>query len=218
MEYKNEYDDLKLSFENLKQYYFDRKGKRDQVVLQKNELAESIEKTSNNINMLEKVRIILANLSEYAREQARTQIEIIVTSCLQYIFDDEIEFKIEIREVRNKPEAEFYVVSTADGERISTKPYDARGGGIVDIISLAIRVAMLQCSSLKIEGPLILDEPAKHLSDEYIVQAGEFLKRTAKMFDQQVIMVTHNMHLSEIANRCIRVSMDKGTSVAQIDS
>jgi len=68
-------------------------------------------------------------VSEYAREQSRVQIESLVTHCLQYIFDSNIEFKIEINEVRGRPEAEFYVVSNFGGTQIKTKPQEARGGG-----------------------------------------------------------------------------------------
>jgi len=58
----------------------------------------------------------------------------LVTHCLQYIFDSNIEFKIEINEVRGRPEAEFYVVSNFGGTQIKTKPQEARGGGVIDII------------------------------------------------------------------------------------
>jgi len=47
---------------------------------------------------------------------------------------------------------------------------------VIDIISLAIRIAMLECSNLEIKGPIILDEPAKHVSDKtgntYVPKAG----------------------------------------------
>jgi DNA repair exonuclease SbcCD ATPase subunit len=172
----------------------------------------------HNIDVLEQVRVLLQKTSDYAREQSRQKIESLVTNCLQYIFDSSIEFRIEMNEVRGRSEAEFYVVSKFNGEVIKTKPQEARGGGVVDIVSLAIRVAMLQCSSLEIDGPIILDEPAKHVSDEYITQVAEFLKQISEMFNRQVIMVTHNRHLSEIANRAFRVELKNSRSVVIIDS
>jgi hypothetical protein len=32
---------------------------------------------------------------------------------------------------------------------------------------------MLECYTMDIKGPIILDEPAKHVSDEYITQVAE---------------------------------------------
>ncbi len=218
MEYMKEFRELKKRQEALKEYYFNEKGKESQLKEQKTNLQSNLQNILNNIDILENVRILLHKVSEFAREQSRKQIETLVTNCLQYIFDSNIEFKIEISEVRGRPEAEFYVVSNINGDSIRTKPQEARGGGVVDIISLAIRIAMLQSSNLEISGPIILDEPAKHVSDEYIVQVAEFLKQISKMFDRQVIMVTHNKHLSEIADRWYKIDIIDGISRAVIDS
>lgn len=218
MDYSSELESVKRKYDSLKMHYFNEKGRRDLLIDQKAKLEEALQKVLNNLDVLEQVRILLQKVSEYAREQSRRQIESLVTNCLQFIFDMNIEFKIEIEEVRGRPEAEFYVISNINGEEIKTKPQDARGGGVIDIISLAIRVAMLHCSSLEISGPLILDEPAKHVSEDYIIQVAEFLKQVSSMFDMQVIMVTHNRHLSEIANKGYRVGMIDGISRVSNDS
>ena len=210
--YRNEIDIVKLRYEKAKIYYYNQKGKMDQLKEQKTALEQLLQKTLDNIDVLEKVRMLLQKVSEYAREQSRVQIESLVTNCLQYIFDSNIEFKIEISEVRGRPEAEFYVVSNFDGTTIKTKPQEARGGGI-DIISLAIRIAMLECSNLDIKGPIILDEPAKHVSDDYITQVAEFLKQVTYMFNRQVIMVTHNRHLSEMSDKWYRVELVDSVSL-----
>ena len=127
--YRNEIDIVKLRYEKAKIYYYNQKGKMDQLKEQKTALEQLLQKTLDNIDVLEKVRMLLQKVSEYAREQSRVQIESLVTNCLQYIFDSNIEFKIEISEVRGRPEAEFYVVSNFDGTTIKTKPQEARGGG-----------------------------------------------------------------------------------------
>ncbi|MCX8130642.1 MAG: ATPase [Clostridia bacterium] len=209
---------LKEKYEKVKVYYYNESGKKEQLQEQKSKLETSLQKILENIDTLEKVRILLQKVSEYAREQSRQQIEALVTNCLQYIFDSNLEFKIEIEEVRGRPEAEFYVVSNINGDAIRTKPQEARGGGVIDIISLAVRIAMLQCSNLDIKGPVILDEPAKHVSDEYITQVAEFLKQVSTMFGRQVIMVTHNRHLSEIADKWYRIEMKDGVSRITNDS
>jgi DNA repair exonuclease SbcCD ATPase subunit len=211
--YRSDIENFKQRYERAKIYYYNQKGKMDQLIEQKDSLETQLKKALENIDILEKVRLLLQKVSEYAREQSRVQIESLVTNCLQYIFDSNIEFKIEINEVRGRPEAEFYVVSNFGGTQIKTKPQEARGGGVIDIISLAIRIAMLECSNLEIKGPIILDEPAKHVSDDYITHVAEFLKQTTHMFQRQVIMVTHNRHLSEMADRWYRVEMTDGVSI-----
>lgn len=218
MDYNTELQDLKNVYDKIKIFYHNEKGKTEQLKEQKSNLETLLQSILQNIDVLEKVRILLQKVSEYAREQARQQIEALVTHCLQYIFDTNIEFRIEINEVRGRPEAEFYVLSSINGDVIKTKPQEARGGGVVDIISLAIRIAMLESSNLDVKGPIILDEPAKHVSDDYITRVAEFLKQVSTMFDRQVIMVTHNKHLSEISDQGYRIEMADGVSYATIDS
>ena len=214
MDYQKDLQRLKTKYDRLRMFYFNEKGKRDQLLQQRSQLELQLQKAVDNLDLLEKVRLLLQKTSEFAREQSRRQIESIVTNCLQYIFDSGIDFRIEINEVRGRPEAEFFVFSSMNGEAVKTRPQEARGGGVVDIISLAIRVAMLQCSNLDIKGPIILDEPAKHVSEDYINRVGEFLKQVSERFDRQVIIVTHDRHLSEIADKCYRIEMSDGISNA----
>lgn len=212
-EYRRQLTVIKKRHEDAKIHFYNQKGKREQLLEQQSGLEKSLQKVLDSIDILEKVKLLLQKVSEYAREQSRLQIEALVTNCLQYIFDESLEFKIEINEVRGRPEAEFYVVSKYGGIEVKTKPQDARGGGVIDIISLAIRIAMLECSNLDNKGPIILDEPAKHVSDDYINQVAEFLKQVTQMFKRQVIMVTHNRHLSEMADKWYKLEMENGISV-----
>ncbi|WP_010249698.1 ATPase [Acetivibrio cellulolyticus] len=204
---------IKSKHEEARIHFYNQKGKKEQLVEQKSSLEKLLQKAVDNIDILEKVKVLLQKVSEFAREQSRAHIEALVTNCLQYIFDSSLEFRIEISEVRGRPEAEFYVLSKYGDMEIKTKPQDARGGGVIDIISLAIRIAMLECSNLDNKGPIILDEPAKHVSDDYINQVAEFLKQVTHMFNRQVIMVTHNRHLSEMADKWYRIEMHDGVSI-----
>jgi DNA repair exonuclease SbcCD ATPase subunit len=217
-DYGKRFKNLITKREKLREFYLNERGKRDMLESQIHRTEANIVESQEKIDRLEKVRALLQRVSEVARDQARVKIENIVTNCLQYIFDSDIQFNIDISEVRGRPEAEFYVLSRIDGEVISTRPQEARGGGVVDIISLAVRIAMLESGYPRIQGPLILDEPAKHVSDEYIVNVAEFLKQVSTMFDRQIIMVTHNRHLSEVADKSIRVEMSHGVSRVFFDS
>ena len=209
------YDDINILDKNiadLKGFIARETGKKEKLVEQLNDSKSEFVLISNNIELLEKVVLLFQKTSEFAREQAKAQIESLVTKCLQFIFESNIEFLIELEELRNKANAEFYVISANGDTIIKTKPELSRGGGVVDIVSLALRIAFLQIHKPRIEGPLILDEPAKHVSEDYIFNVGDFLKQTSEMFNRQIIMVTHNQHLSAISNYCYRVELDGSTS------
>lgn len=210
-----DYIELDNKINMLKNYFSRESGKRDKVSEQIQINKAKISKINENIELLENVNILLQKTSEYGREQAKKQIEIIVTNCLQYVFDSNIEFIIELEQLYGKPNAEFYVITKSDNEVIKTKPELSRGGGIVDIISLALRISFLQIHKPLVEGPLILDEPAKHVSEEYIFNVADFLKRISEMFNRQVIMVTHNNHLSSISTCSYKVHLEGTQSIVE---
>lgn len=206
-------DMLENNVEELKEFLSREKGKKEKLLEQLNQYEVEEKKLYDQIVLLEKVVILFQKTSEFARQQAKMQIESLVTKCLQFIFESNIEFSIEIDELRNKANAEFYVISDNDGFIVKTKPELSRGGGVVDIVSLALRIAFLEIHKPTIQGPLILDEPAKHVSEEYIFNVGDFLKQTSEMFNRQIIMVTHNHHLSALSNNSYRVDFAGHKSV-----
>lgn len=203
---------LENELSKLKDYIAKQEGKKEKLVEQLANNSSKMKEINIEIDKLEKVSIIFQKTSEFAREQSKKQVETLVTKCLQYVFETNIEFVIEIEEMRNKANAEFYVINEVEDTIIKTKPELSRGGGVVDIISLAIRIAFLQIHKPQIQGPLILDEPAKHVSEDYIFNVGEFLRQTSEMFNRQIIMVTHNHHLSNISNNAFRVQLTGFTS------
>ena len=212
----NNMDDLNAKLEKLKTFVLREQGKRDKLLEQLHENKKEIEEIILEQELLDKVVILFQKTSEFARLQAKKQIETLVTKCLQYVFETDIEFLIELDELRGKANAEFYVINSTEDMIIKTKPELSRGGGVVDIISLALRIAFLQIHKPRIEGPLILDEPAKHLSEEYVYNVGDFLKQTSEMFNRQIIMVTHNQHLSAISNKAYRVDLLGTTSTITV--
>src|SRR5690554_530890 len=213
-------DDIRLIDDRLKDlsaFISRQEGKRDQLIELKSTYEEDLATIIKEVDLLDQVMVLFQKTSEYARSQAKSQIENLVTKCLQYVFESNIEFRIEIEELRNKANAEFYVINDNPDFFLKTKPEQSRGGGIVDIVSLALRISFMQTHKPTIEGPLILDEPAKHVSEDYIYNVGDFLRQSSTMFNRQIIMITHNSHLAELSEDAYRVELS-GTesSVSQV--
>lgn len=212
LEFDKSIEEIEKHTQQLMVEYAMKKNIKEKLEKDLNAKQNELEEVANLIDVLEQVRLLLQRASEYAREQIKQQIEMLVTHCLQFVFGPNLEFEIELSEVRGKTNAEFYVVSIYDDVKIKTKPQDARGGGVVDVISLALRIAVIQSTDLYKDGPLILDEPAKHVSNEYINNVAQFLKQISDVFHRQIIMVTHNQYLSEIADLAYKVELKNGIS------
>ncbi|MCX7951780.1 MAG: ATPase [Clostridiales bacterium] len=213
MEYINYIDKLNEYLNKEKEEYYKLKGQLDILENEKKNLNFKLTDLNKEEEKLLLVKHLLQNAAEFARNQSKQQIEYIVSNCLQYIFNSNLEFKIELTEKANRNEAEFYVITSLDDEmKLITKPETSRGGGVVDIVSLALRIALLEAHNPKINGPLILDEPAKHVSEDFIINVADFLKQVSNMFKRQIIMVTHNTHLLESADIKYRIELIDGVS------
>ncbi|PTM58910.1 ATPase [Desmospora activa] len=187
-----------------------RQTRRDELERLRNERQERLAEAEKQRDVFDRVKVLLQESAEHARLQAKAQLEGLVTNALQYVFGPLFRFEIDLSDHGGKPVAEFFVVTDWEGTPVKTKPQEARGGGIVDITSLALRVAMIETFRPRRSGPLILDEPGKHISAEYVVPMLEFLKSTTEMFGRQVILVTHNNHLTEGADQAFEVRLSNG--------
>lgn len=192
-----------------------RKAQRDVLLSEKKRVEEEWHALDEKRELLEKVRILLQQTADHARQQAKVQLETIVTRALRYVFGSSFRFEIVLTEHGGNPTAEFYVVTEWDGKEIKNKPQDARGGGVVDLLSLALRVALIESIKPRVQGPVILDEPGKHVSEDYIVPFVELIKSLSDTFQRQIIMVTHNTDLTESADLAFDVRLNKGVSVVR---
>ena len=210
---------LKDDIEQKKAEYNNQKGQKEQLEKNKKEIINDLEQCRDKIDLLDQVNIYLQQVSDYARQQAKEQIEALVTQALQFVFGEQFSFEVEIEEKRSRPAAEFYVVSEYEDQKIKNRPQNARGGGVVDVVSLALRVAVLQTFSRpKILGPLVLDEPTKHVSEEYITQVTKFLKNVSEMYGRQIIVVTHQQHLSQVADKAFLVELEGSKSQVTVNN
>lgn len=180
---------------------------------QKNEAETALEAVAANRDLWQKASMLLTKVSDYARRQLVERIEDTVTAALQTVLsDDSLRFAVEMREIGGRASAEWRVVSRYSDTEVSNNPEDSRGGGIVDIVSLALRLALLELSTPRPEGPVILDEPAKMVSAEYAESLAFFLKSYAQRTGRQFLVVTHNETLAEAGDVSYRVTQTDGVS------
>jgi DNA repair exonuclease SbcCD ATPase subunit len=186
-----------------------RVGQRDLLLQQKAAARTAWDAADQKLGEYDLVQILLQQTSEYARQQAKARIEEIVTHALTVVFDRDYKFQVVLDVKGNQPVAEYFLES--DGVITQLKPPDYdRGGGVADVVSLALRLAVGELIGLK--GPLFLDEVGKHVSQEYQPNVAYFLKQYSEQFGRQIILITHNEHLAEIGDTSIAVTLVNGTS------
>ncbi len=167
---------------------------------------------------LDKVIVILTQAATASRDNARAHFEKIVTDALQFVTQSK-DYEFIIKELPNRAKAsyEFYIKSTVNGVECIQKPEDANGGGFVDIISVASKYAYREIfNDPKImSDTLLYDEPGKMVSEQMSIKFAEYIKFLGKHYGRQTIMITHNEHLSNVADKTFVVQKDRnGISTA----
>lgn len=206
------YEEACQRFERFSKEVSRREGIRDSILEQVEKKRLAIKEVEAEEKKLNGVVFLLQKAADFSRNQATHQIEDIVTQSIDYIMQNSSRFIVDLSEKRGLPIAEFFVESDYGDYKVKTKPEMSRGGGVVDIVSLALRIAFLENHRPKMDGPLFLDEPGKHISDDYIFNMGEFVKECSRLFSRQIIMVTHNDYLTNICDKAFRVDIRNGIS------
>ncbi|MFJ5716583.1 chromosome partitioning protein ParA [Neobacillus sp. NPDC093127] len=184
-------------------------AQRDLLRQQKEAARNRLEAAESELRDFDLVQILLQQTSEYARQQAKTQIEEVVTSALSVVFGKDYRFIVNIEVKANQPVAEYFLESEGVTTQLKPPDYD-RGGGVADVVSLALKLAVGELSGIR--GPLFLDEVGKHVSQEFAQNVAFFLKEFSSKFNRQICLITHNPVLAEIGDVSLQVRQIGGKS------
>jgi len=121
----------------------------------------------------------------YARQKIIQRVVELATPTLRAVYDNP-NFEV-IAEQSKKGETLSIEFKVRDRDLV-LDPLEEMGGGIVDILSLVLRLTVIEM--LHLTGPLMLDEPFKFLSKDNVRLASEFLSQYSRQMNRQIILVT----------------------------
>lgn len=161
-------------------------------------------------------------LSEtFERRQAQLlAIENIAISALRQVYGNEYSLKFDTFEEKRKDggnnfKIEIKIISPHEGEDMETGLLGERGGGLIETVSFALRIAALKW--LNYNGPILLDEAWKSMStDNKIDEVASFLKDVSVQSDRQVILITHMLDkFGKIADNIVKINKVDGVATTQ---
>lgn len=200
---------LRKEHELLNKELLGKKAKKELLEQRKETLQKEID--SYKVEELEMRGVVLQKMAEKQRTAACKKLEYLGTCALQYAISPTYRMKVDILPGK-RPTAEV-VICKRNG--IEIDPSEG-GGGVIDISSMALRIISLESYEPFVDGPIILDEPGKMVSKEYVPMLSEFIKKISKDFGRQVIVVTHNEFLGQVADTKIRVTLDEQSNISSV--
>lgn len=200
----NQIKQLESSFEEFSQHigwiqgeYFLLKEQQGKSELLINQLKENEELYSKAIELLSLVQKV-------SRDKIKEGFEQIVTHALNYIFEsDKYAFELIFGRRGNLAELDFAVKTPDKDEAFNA--LDTEAGGVLNIISFALRLVLMEVAMPKIQGFILSDESFANLSEDHIEQASKFLKEINQKMNRQIIAVSHQSKMIESADKLIEI-------------
>lgn len=156
---------------------------------------------------IEKAQKLVQHTAKATQERVKYELEQIVNHAMSAVFGDMYSFEIIFEIKRGKTEAR--IVLLENGNEID--PLDGTGGGACDVLSFALRIALLIVS--KGTRILILDEVGKFISENLKPIFYQVLTELSSKLKIQIIAVTHDPLMQ--GDKVIRVLKNKGVSYVQ---
>lgn len=160
---------------------------------------KKLKKVNKQIESLEKCRVLILTFAEKTQEKIVKQIEQIITLALQSVFGEGIKAFIKLEQKRDQQEATFYIQKE---EMLLEIRQDVTAVGEIDVYAFGAKMAFW---SLDKKAPpiILLDEPFKNLSRDYLPAAGELLKKISEEFKVQFIVISHEDSIIDFADNTI---------------
>jgi len=168
-------------------------------------------KLKREIEHHDEAQLFLSHLEKTAHEKVVEKIENLVTLCLQSVYEKNLQFKLIFEEKRNSIEARPVIIQ--DGHEFD--PKEDKGGGMSDLISIALRIILWNPKKPESRRLFILDEPFKR-AGAFCLMIGRLIKYLSKKLKIQFIIFTHEDDLAAICGRIYRISNDGEQSKARL--
>ena len=180
---------------------------KDSLENKREKIQQDIKKINDDSKILLELKEFLLIVSANYRDQLCKLFTSLVTEALSSIFEKDIRFQIKLYSYRNEPAIDVSVIEN----NLEIDPQKSCGGGLNDIISLVIKIIFIHLK--KSSKIIILDEPLKFLSRDYIEQSSNFIRDISKRLNIQIILVSHKPDLEISCDKLINIEKNENRSI-----
>lgn len=142
--------------------------------------------------VIEHSQTLIQGLAKQVQETAHKQIAAVVGRCIQSVFGEDYNFRIDFEKKRGKTEARMVFLKGED----EINPLKGSGGGLLDLAAFALRLACVLLVRPAVRRLLVIDEPLKHLDASRRPAVGRLLEDLSRELNIQIIQVTHDESLA----------------------
>jgi len=189
-----------------------------ELSIRRNELIKNRDKYNTRKKQLEdkynnrtEVREIIREVGIMTQSQLSMHIKEIVELGIKAVFGEGL-YGVNVSFDKKRDRTEC-VINLIDGNGDEFKPLDMVGGGVIDVVAFALRLACWSISMPKPSNIILLDEPFRYLSSDLTANAGKLLDKLSERLGIQFIVVTHDEELiTGKGSKVFNISIKGGVS------
>lgn len=162
---------------------------------------------------------LLEQASERAREDGMRILADTATNAVQAILGENTHVDM-VSSIRNGvPNVDVVVKREKDGKDVITDPTQGEGGGVSDIVAMAMFFSLGLLVGQDNEAPFFMDEPTKYLSRGFSSDAATFITDMVAYTGKQTFMVTHDQEIAAAGDKVFRTELNKKlvSEVTEVD-
>lgn len=200
---------LLSKYQSLERELDREKDKKELLLKQKDVYKEEIEKLKEreSDNLLKKE--LLEQASEKARQDGMKVLSDTASNAVQAILGEGTYVDM-VSTIRNGvPNVDVVIKREIDGEVVVTDPTQGEGGGVADIVSLAMFFSLRLLVGQDNEAPVFMDEPTKFLSKGYSVEAADFINEMVEYMGKQTFLITHDETIASSGDLMFNIQLDE---------
>ena len=194
-EIKEKLNTLKVKKQSNEELLKSRKQRLEEIKTETEEVLKSIS--------------VCQSVATEVQKQLSVKIDTIVNLALATCFGDEYTFKLNYVPARGKTEVEFLLLQ--NGKEID--PMNQNGGGLIDILCFALRVAVFNISHT--DDVMVFDEPFRFVSKGLREKVAEVVHTFSERLNIQIVEVTHVEELMDNSDRRFVIKKINGVSNAE---
>jgi len=197
--------------QDIKKDLADLKAKKANKEQEKDKAEKSLADTEAELADAEKAQGIIQRAARHTQNQVETRFSAVGTAALDAVFDSNpYTFAPTFVERRGKTECDMMLKK--DGNYF--KPENFVGGGVMDVCSLATRLAMWRYE--KTAPVMFMDEPFSRLSVNYMPNVIDMLEQISQRPGLQLIIITNIDEM--LATNFNKIMIKKGKQVKETDN
>jgi ABC-type dipeptide/oligopeptide/nickel transport system ATPase component len=190
-----------------------------EIKINRDVLTIQLKKAQKDIRVLKltnddviKARWVMSEVQLLTQKRFKDKFENLITLAIQSIWDRPLRFCLEFEQKRNQMQCNILLKETVNGvERVYADLENEMGGSMLDVISFMARIILWSLERPRSRNVIILDEPMKNMG-ELILFGGQIIREISHKLKFQLIIITHDKELIDIADKAWQVTHDGNKS------